>query len=187
MPRGMTKQKELDLEDRRAKVAKEVLSGVPYRELATKFSVSLGTIANDVKTVVKRYREDQVDEFADVIQLELQRIDVALNAIWKKVIRGNDEAIKTMIQLQNQRAKYLGLFEPETNKFLLLFSDLAAKDKQISVEEIRRKRWEKVYPQLQEVIDVEAKDVTNTSQLPDGSSQPAKDGGSSGRIPADSA
>ena len=180
----MTKQKQIEVEQRRVKVAEKVLAGVAYRDMATEFSVSLGTIAKDVKTVMKRYRAEQIEEYADIVQVELRRIDTALNAVWNKVIAGEKSAIETMILLQNQRAKYLALFEPEINRVELLFPNLNNDpEKQVSIEEIRRKRWEQVYPQLQEVIDVESSEVSNeptTTNLPDeptnaGTSKP--DGG----------
>lgn len=172
MPRGMTKQRELEVEKRRGIVAANVLAGLNYRDMAKQLEVSLGTIANDVKIVAKRYREEQISEYADIVQLELRRIDTALNAIWDDVKLGSKDAIRIMIALQNQRAKYLALFEPEINRVELLFPNLNNDpEKQVSIEDIRKKRWEQVFPQLQEIIDVEAEDVTTTSNLSDGSEQ----------------
>lgn len=188
MTRGLTKERELEIEQRRATVAANILAGLNYRDLAKQLNVSLGTIANDVKIVARRYREEQISEYADIVQLELRRIDTALNAIWNDVKAGSRSAIETMVMLQNQRAKYLALFEPEINRIELLFPNLNNDgEKQISVEEIRRKRWEQVYPQLREVIDVEAQDVTSTSQLPGGTDQSAEGSGSAKGIPTDSA
>lgn len=164
MTRGITNDRALEIEKRRAIVAANVLAGLNYRDMAKQLEVSLGTIANDVKIVAKRYREEQISEYADIVQLELRRIDTALNAIWTDVKLGSKSAIDTMIALQNQRAKYLALFEPEINRIELLFPNLNNDpDKQVSVEEIRRKRWEAVYPQLQDVIDVEAQDVNGST------------------------
>jgi len=171
MARGLTKERELEIEKRRATVAANVLAGLNYRDMASALGVSLGTIANDVKIVARRYREEQISEYADIVQLELRRIDTALNAIWTDVKGGNKDAIQMLIQLQNQRAKYLALFEPEINRIELLFPNLNNDpEKQVSIEEIRRKRWEQVFPQLQEVIDVESsevEDVTTIANLPD--------------------
>ncbi len=185
MTRGMTKQRELELEKRRGIVAANVLAGLNYRDMASQLNVSLGTIANDVKIVAKRYREEQISEYADIVQLELRRIDTALNAIWPDVKLGSKDAISMMLALQNQRAKYLALFEPEINRVELLFPSLNNDpDKQVSVEEIRRKRWEAIYPQLQEVLDVQSEDITDvttTSNLPD----PDRPAESAGGEPAD--
>ncbi|MBI5954354.1 MAG: hypothetical protein HY865_22080 [Chloroflexi bacterium] len=188
MARGLTKERELEIEKRRAIVAANVLAGLNYRDMASQLGVSLGTIANDVKIVARRYREEQISEYADIVQLELRRIDTALNGIWDGVKAGDKNAIFTMVMLQNQRAKYLALFDPELDRLGLLFPNLNNDpEKQVSIEEIRRKRWEQVYPQLKDVIDLEAQDVTGTSQLPD---QPADaDSGSSepnGGVSADS-
>lgn len=183
MARGLTKERELEIEKRRAIVAANVLAGLNYRDMAKQLNVSLGTIANDVKVVARRYREEQISEYADIVQLEIRRIDTALNGIWDGVKAGDRDSVAMLVMLQNQRAKYLALFDPELDRLGLLFPNLNNDpDKQISVEEIRRKRWEQVYPQLQEVIDLEAQDVTTTSRLPDNDSTSESDSG----VPADS-
>jgi hypothetical protein len=185
MARGLTKERELEIEKRRAIVAANVLAGLNYRDMASQLNVSLGTIANDVKIVARRYREEQISEYADIVQLEIRRIDTALNGIWDGVKAGDRDAVTLLVMLQNQRAKYLALFDPELDRLGLLFPNLNNDpDKQISVEEIRRKRWEQVYPQLQEVIDAEAKDVTTPSELSDDNST---GGEPAGGVPANSA
>lgn len=182
MARGLTKERELEIEKRRAIVAANVLAGLNYRDMALQLNVSLGTIANDVKIVARRYREEQISEYADIVQLEIRRIDTALNGIWDKVKLGDRDAVTLLVMLQNQRAKYLALFDPELDRLGLLFPNLANDpDKQISVEEIRRKRWEAIYPQLQEIIDVEATDVGESATLSSGQS----DNSSAGGKPAD--
>jgi len=183
MPRGLTKERELEIEKRRGIVAANVLAGLNYRDMALQLGVSLGTIANDVKIVARRYREEQISEYADIVQLEIRRIDTALNGIWDGVKAGDRDSVTMLVMLQNQRAKYLALFDPELGRLGLLFPNLNNDpDKQISVDEIRRKRWEQVYPQLQEVIDAEAKDVTTTGDISGESSS----GESAGGIPTNS-
>lgn len=176
MTRGLTKERELEIERRRAIVAANVLAGLNYRDMATQLNVSIGTISNDVKMVARRYREEQISEYADIVQLELRRIDTALNAIWDQVKAGNRPAIETMMALQNQRAKYLSLFAPDTNRLELLFPDLANPAERVSLEDVRRKRWEQVFPQLEQlngpIINAEVSDVTTTSDLPDSDEQP---------------
>ena len=171
MTRGLTKQRELEIEERRRIVAANVLAGLNYRDMATQLNVSIGTISNDVKMVAKRYREEQISEYADIVQLELRRIDTALNAIWEKVKVGSKGDIELMLMLQNQRAKYLALFEPDINRFEILFPNQLNAGEQLSLEEIRRKRWEQIFPQVKKltgtILDVEAKDVTESSNVSD--------------------
>lgn len=168
MTRGLTKERELEIERRRSIIAANVLAGLNYRDMASQLKVSIGTISNDVKIIAKRYRDEQISEYADIVQLELRRIDTALNAVWDKVKSGDKDAIQLMLMLQNQRAKYLALFAPDTDRIGLLFPSLSGSDQQATIEDIRRKRWEQVFPQLEQldnVIDVEAQDVTDTSNI----------------------
>lgn len=52
-----------------------------------------------------------VESAVQVKDLELQRLDVALMAIWPAVRRGDTFSIDRMLAIMNRRARYLGLDE----------------------------------------------------------------------------
>lgn len=60
------------------------------------------------KVCEKRYKasEQTVQEH---VNLEISRIDAALEAMWPQVENGSPRAVQTMLQLMDRRSKYLGL------------------------------------------------------------------------------
>jgi len=66
----------------------------------------------DVKRELDRLREDTADDAQMVRQLELERFDVALDAIFAQVKRGNLGAVDRFIRLSESRRKLLGLDAP---------------------------------------------------------------------------
>lgn len=103
------KNKEAERELRRRKVAANLLAGHTYRSMAEALEVSIGTIADDVKIIMGRWKREQVADVDQVIQLEVTRLDRALNAIWDQVLAGDNAAIRSMLQLMERRARLLGL------------------------------------------------------------------------------
>lgn len=100
-------------EHRRKQVAANLLAGLTYREMAEAFGVSLGTIKNDVDFVMQHWQREQVTAATDYITLQERRLDRALNAIWERVLAGDDKAIAAMLKIEERRAKLRGLDQPE--------------------------------------------------------------------------
>ena len=111
------KAEEWTREERRKHVAANLVSGMNYRDIraalkARGCEVSLGTISNDVKILLGRLQREQVSDVEQWVTVECRRLDTALNAIWDRVQKGDLRAIDRFMAIQNQRAKYLGLFKP---------------------------------------------------------------------------
>lgn len=103
------KASQLRIEERRKTVAANLLSGLNYRDIADALGVSVGTIANDVKVIVGRLHRETMTDIAQVVDLELRRLDRALNGIWQKVLNGDLAAIDRFLRISERRAKLLGL------------------------------------------------------------------------------
>lgn len=106
------KNDEAKRELRRKKVAANLVGGLNYRQMSEALEVSIGTIAADVKIILKRWEKEQVSEIDKIRQLELQRLDRALNAIWDRVLEGKTHAVAAMLKVMERRAKILGLDAP---------------------------------------------------------------------------
>ena len=98
---------------RRKQVAANLLAGLTYREMAEAFGVSLGTIKNDVDYVMAHWQREQVTAATDYVTLQERRLDRALNAIWERVLAGDDKAITALLKIEERRAKLRGLDQPE--------------------------------------------------------------------------
>ena len=110
--RGVTKEQELELEKRRAIVASNLLAGLNYRDMAVALGVSLGTVANDVKIILERWREEQVRTLGDITEIELRRLDTMLNAVWGDAKAGKLGHIDRVIRIDERRARILGSDAP---------------------------------------------------------------------------
>jgi len=81
--------------------------GMTYRQIAEELGLSgPGTAYKAVMRALKRHQEQHRE---DVLTLELQRLDVALAAVWPRVLRGDDRAIQSMLNISAARRRLLGL------------------------------------------------------------------------------
>ena len=106
------------IEVRRQKVFANLLSGLSYRQMGEALGCSIGTISRDVQVVLGRLKKQQIQDADEWVQIELSRVDAALNAIWNIVIGAGDierdlGAVDRMVKLLELRCTYLGLFAPE--------------------------------------------------------------------------
>lgn len=106
---SVRKSSAVQREERRKIVAANLLAGLNYRDISSALNVSLGTISNDVKVLMGRWQKEQLEAIEENIRLDLRRIDVAINAIWEDVKAGDIRAIGALIQLQDRRAKLIGM------------------------------------------------------------------------------
>ena len=106
------KGKKAVIQARRAQVAAYVLSGKTYREIKVLIGCSMGTISGDMKAMMKKWKEEQVENLDDWREIELKRLDAALNAIWPEVLLGNLKANAAFVRLSERRAKLKGLDAP---------------------------------------------------------------------------
>ncbi len=102
------KNRQAEIESRRRKVAANLLGGLNYRQMAEALGVSIGTIAGDVKVIIGRWQREQIQVVGQHQQLDLQRIERAINAIWDRSLAGELPAITLLIKLLERKAKMLG-------------------------------------------------------------------------------
>lgn len=114
------KSEEAQIELRRKTIAANLIGGLNYRDLAETLGVSIGTITNDVKIILGRWRREQVDDVGDWVQLEVRRLDKMFNTIWNNVIAGDLASLDRALKIMERRAKLLGLDAPEQNRNLNL-------------------------------------------------------------------
>jgi hypothetical protein len=103
---------------RRKLVAANLLAGLTLRDIAeaiqTEFAhdptvgTSLPTVHKDVKAILKAWRQDARTAIAHHQEIELMRVDRALNAIWNGVVKGDLPSIDRFIKLSERRGKIEG-------------------------------------------------------------------------------
>lgn len=88
------------------------LSGHSYREIAHKLSISLETAHRWVNEWSEEYKLQTAESQQSARSDSIARLDDALKAISKAVQAGDTDAINTMLKIEAQRAKLLGLEAP---------------------------------------------------------------------------
>ena len=58
-------------------------------------SYSLSTVQNDIKLLLKEWRESRLDDMDDALQLELTRIDDTVRELWEQWEKSKEDYVKT--------------------------------------------------------------------------------------------
>lgn len=82
-------------------VGKMYKRGHSYRQIQAEVmarldlqSYSLGTVANDVKTLLAEWRESRIEDVDAAVQLELERIDEAVAELWEQWEKSKEDTTK---------------------------------------------------------------------------------------------
>lgn len=110
----MARRKELEIAERRKKVAANMLAGLSSRDMEEALGVSHGTVISDMKAIFKELAEDRIRNAAGAADKQERRLDRALNAIWQDVLAGKPEAIAAFLKIEERRAKLRFLDAPVT-------------------------------------------------------------------------
>jgi hypothetical protein len=103
------KRKDVEIEQRRMKIAANYLAGMDYRDTAAALNVSLGTVAGDMKAILGQWQKHYAADLNKRQALQLKRLDVMLNGIWKKARDGDLAAIDRVLSIMAQESRILGL------------------------------------------------------------------------------
>lgn len=99
---------ELLVEQRRAKVTEYRVQGFSIREIAEKLGCSLATVHGDLEVVLLRTTDETTQRMERSRELSLRRLDAATKGIWPKVAKGHPEAARTLVRIEERRAKLEG-------------------------------------------------------------------------------
>lgn len=105
--------KRLQVEQRRAQVALLRREGQSFADIASQLSVPLHTVTSDLAAIHKEYDAIRTELVEGERKLALERLDVAIAGVWKRVKEGNLQAIATLLKIEGRRSKLLGLDAPE--------------------------------------------------------------------------
>ena len=108
------KQREVAATKRRAEVAKLILRGYTYGEMAKLFDVSKTTIAKDVKGILAMWVEEmKPEQRTDWIIKEMSKLDRMERGIAEKSENGDGNSIDRRLKIMDRRAKMLGIDAPQ--------------------------------------------------------------------------
>ncbi len=98
---------------KRAEQQKEALllrkAGATYRDIAARLGISASNAHDLVRQAFQSVRADALEVAEDVIQLEIERCDELLLAVWPAARKGNTAAIDRALRISERRMRLLGL------------------------------------------------------------------------------
>jgi predicted DNA-binding protein YlxM (UPF0122 family) len=110
---GSTSTVELtDIARRRLEVFELRKAGYALQVIADRYGVSKSTIHNDIKVMLAELHDDLTLSAREYRQLEMERLDKMLAAIWARAISGDLHAQKGVISIMRRRAALMGLDAP---------------------------------------------------------------------------
>lgn len=111
MARGKTVEKAKILE-RQALALEFRKQGMPYRKIAQRLNVEVGTAFNDVKNELSLLAALNKESAEDLRQIELDRLDMAIEGIMPFVHSGSAPHATALSNAVEKQAKIAGLIKP---------------------------------------------------------------------------
>ena len=100
------------IEKRRSVVSANLLAGNTYRQIAAGLGVSIGTVSNDVKMLLRQWKRENIQTINDWKILAIERINRLIMAIWLDADKGDEGAIATFIKLEKRLSEISGYDAP---------------------------------------------------------------------------
>lgn len=105
--------KDAALLERRLQIFELRRRGMNYDQIAKVTGLSRSRVRNLVLKEVRFLNKKLQEETSAAKRMELERLDAVQEALWAKVEKGDSRAAEVVLKVMDQRAKLLGLNEPE--------------------------------------------------------------------------
>jgi len=92
--------------------------GCSYREIGAALQVNTLTARKYVVDAIHEARGLEDEDAVLVRDLEIERLDTILGALWPKVLKGDTFSIQQALKVMERRSAYLGLDAPNRTEFL---------------------------------------------------------------------
>ena len=100
----------LGITARRTRVADLLLEGVPYRDIAIREGVSLGTVASDKAAIMAEWKRESIDSLHEHIILQLRRLEALICKLSNQMEDTVDPRVGALyLQVLKRKAELLGL------------------------------------------------------------------------------
>ena len=98
--------------ERRVKAFELRKAGVSYRGIGRALGISEAQAHRDVHFTLDALAKEEFESAVQVRELELERLDEMLRALWVAIRRGDPQSISTGLRVSERRARLLGLDAP---------------------------------------------------------------------------
>lgn len=109
---SLTSSRRAKTADNEARALTMRLAGETYRQIGEQLGVTTAAAYKMVRRVLDRTRKAADESAAELRQLEQERLDALLLALWKPATQGNQGAVDRVLRIMERRAKLLGLDAP---------------------------------------------------------------------------
>jgi len=117
MAGGKASTHKITIARRRETALRLRLEGLDYREIAARMqpeypSYTFSSAWRDVTYLMAEQLKKNAELAEHVCQLEMNRLDALLNAVWARAMQGSVEHINAVLRVMERRARLLGLDAP---------------------------------------------------------------------------
>ena len=112
--RHNTTAQQITITNRRRMVSANLLAGATYREIANALKVSPATIASDYRAIIAEWREHYAKKADELLNIQLRRYDVLLNAIWDRAKNGDTQAIDRALTIMDKQNALMGIHKGDS-------------------------------------------------------------------------
>lgn len=109
-PESRTSPRRIESHQKAVKAVELRKAGMTYVQIAQ--AVGYGSPEAACKAVSRALEESIVEPTQGLIQLETERLDRLMLALWKDATNGNQGAVDRVLKIMERRAKLLGLDRP---------------------------------------------------------------------------
>ena len=121
--------------DRRYEAIQLRREGKSYRDISAALGCSVSTAFSDVQKELQEVRKKTREDAETVRDIELERLDLMLKALFPKAQAGDTKAACTILKIMDRRAKYLGLDAQE----VININDLHHAERMEEMQRVREK------------------------------------------------
>lgn len=110
-------------EQRRMRVAAQLLAKTPQREIAANEGVALGTISDDILKIRGDWKRRTMAAFDAHVSEEVAKCDWLERAVMPKALLGDGPSVDRVLKIMERRARILGLDAPTRHRVEVITED----------------------------------------------------------------
>ena len=136
---GRTSPQSVRAAENAAKAFDLRLAGYSYTEIGKKIGVSDTAAYFYVSKTLAAKRESLTEKKADLVELEVSRLDKYIKVLEQKIDNGEEKSIEVCMKAMERRAKLLGLDLPDQHevKQSVSFDDIPIEELKKMIENVR--------------------------------------------------
>ena len=113
MPHSKTSATRIRAAERRTRALELRKAGKTFRQIGQEMGISEQRAHRIVTQELQRLNAKRAEQAAEVIRLEMERLDTLLAGVWPEAKSGEGPAVDRALAIMNRRSRLVGLDAPE--------------------------------------------------------------------------